>query len=738
LAIAMSASVQRYRFRIAAWLAFCACMPVHAAAPNAAFDAAIDDAVARYHLPGIAVGVIENGNVVYVRTAGELVAGSGAPITPDSLFKIASNSKAMTSSVLARLVDAGKLKWDDPVVKHLPQFRMHDPWVTQNMQVRDLLVHNSGLPQGGGDLMLWPEPNAFTRVDIIHGLGYIKPAYGFRSGYAYDNLLYVVAGEVAAAAGGASYEELVHREIFQPLGLSRCRVGAFDRTQVGDVAQPHMHRDGRNVVIRGDDAIVPAITSAAAGGIRCSLGDMLTWARNWLAPTDEQLAWLSPAQRRIAWTPVTPMPIAQRRRDWDRTHSYAYALGWRVADVDGTWTVSHTGTLMGMYSVMTLLPDSKSGFVVLMNGEADEARTVLNEVLVKHFTDPGRVGSVADYAARIASEPRSQQAKKAPDTSARKPATGKALSAQLGRYRDPWFGEVSICGRDGVVRFSAAKSPMMKGQVMRVGRRYLVDWDDESVDAEAWLNFVDANANAATALKMAKVDPAADFSFDYEDLAFERIGDCVATVAPDLHGADLVDIASLVPDIALDIRYASDKNFVGAPIDGYHAPKCYLLRPAAEALQQVESALRERHLRLKLFDCYRPARAVRHFVRWAEDLDDQRTKSNYYPNLDKSELLGDYIAPVSGHSRGATADLTLLQCDADDRNCLPLDMGTDFDFFDTRANTDSTQVTATQRDNRELLLAAMKQQGFKNYPYEWWHFTLDPEPSKAIFDVPVQ
>ena len=137
-----------------------------------------------------------------------------------------------------------------------------------------------------------------------------------------------------------------------------------------------------------------------------------------------------------------------------------------MADVDGTWTVSHTGTLMGMYSVMTLLPDKKSGFVVLMNGEADEARTVLNEVLVKHFTDPGHAGSVADYATRIASEPRSTQAKQAPDTSARKPATATVLSARLGRYRDPWFGEVSICARDGDVRFSAAKSPLMKGQVM--------------------------------------------------------------------------------------------------------------------------------------------------------------------------------------------------------------------------------------------------------------------------------
>jgi D-alanyl-D-alanine dipeptidase len=203
--------------------------------------------------------------------------------------------------------------------------------------------------------------------------------------------------------------------------------------------------------------------------------------------------------------------------------------------------------------------------------------------------------------------------------------------------------------------------------------------------------------------------------------------------------AGLVDIATLVPDIALEIRYAGSDNFVGAPVDGYLAPKCLLLEPAAEALQRVEAELRTQHLRLKLFDCYRPARAVRHFVHWAEDLADQRTKPHYYPHLDKRVLLGDYIAPVSGHSRGATLDLTLLKCDDAGAHCQPLDMGTDFDFFDPRANTESPDITPMQRANRERLRAAMAGQGFRNYPLEWWHYTLVPEPTPGLpYDVPVQ
>lgn len=201
----------------------------------------------------------------------------------------------------------------------------------------------------------------------------------------------------------------------------------------------------------------------------------------------------------------------------------------------------------------------------------------------------------------------------------------------------------------------------------------------------------------------------------------------------------LIDIATLVPDIALEIRYAGSNNFVGAPVDGYLAPRCLLLRPVAQALQRVESSLREQHLRLKIFDCYRPARAVRHFVRWASDFGDQSTKPRYYPNLDKRMLLGDYIAPVSGHSRGATLDLTLLQCDQRDDHCEPLDMGTDFDFFDPRAHTDSPDVTPVQRANRERLRTAMARQGFRNYPLEWWHYTLVPESAPhPLYDVPVQ
>lgn len=219
-------------------------------------------------------------------------------------------------------------------------------------------------------------------------------------------------------------------------------------------------------------------------------------------------------------------------------------------------------------------------------------------------------------------------------------------------------------------------------------------------------------------------------------------GRIAATGTPHVYAATpesigMVDIGQLVPDIDLDIRYAGPHNFTGRPVDGYGAAKCYLLRPAAEALRNAELELRQQGLRLRVFDCYRPARAVRQFVRWAADPDDQSTRAEYYPALAKAALVPGYISDRSGHSRGATVDLTLLRCG--EGGCRPLDMGTAFDFFDPRANTDHPGIGADQRESRTRLRDTMARHGFENYPMEWWHYTfrLEPPP-EAFHDMPIR
>lgn len=199
----------------------------------------------------------------------------------------------------------------------------------------------------------------------------------------------------------------------------------------------------------------------------------------------------------------------------------------------------------------------------------------------------------------------------------------------------------------------------------------------------------------------------------------------------------LIDVQSVVPEIRLDIRYASENNFTGQQVAGYLAAKCYLHKPVAEALSRVEQSLNDSGHALVIYDCYRPTIAVDEFMRWAKDIGDTSSKAQYYPNLDKSTLVPDYIAEKSGHSKGATVDLGLLDCRAN--HCVALDMGTPFDFFGEQANTDFPKLTDNQRQNRNKLLAAMKEQGFENYPMEWWHFTwkAGPLPDMA-YDFPIQ
>lgn len=196
-----------------------------------------------------------------------------------------------------------------------------------------------------------------------------------------------------------------------------------------------------------------------------------------------------------------------------------------------------------------------------------------------------------------------------------------------------------------------------------------------------------------------------------------------------------VDARAAIPDLVVDMRYAGSENFVGRPIDGYAAPVCILSRPAADALAKAQAQLAPFGLGLKVFDCYRPARAVAAFARWARDPADQARKADYYPNVDKSRLfeLG-YIAEKSGHSRGSTVDLTIV----DLRTGAELDMGSPWDLFDTRSWPSEPTLAPGPRANRMLLQTVMTANGFRPLKEEWWHFTLRNEPFPATyFDFPV-
>jgi len=217
---------------------------------------------------------------------------------------------------------------------------------------------------------------------------------------------------------------------------------------------------------------------------------------------------------------------------------------------------------------------------------------------------------------------------------------------------------------------------------------------------------------------------------------------------------DFVYLRDVDPSIQQDMRYAGPHNFTGAPVPGYGAAECVLVRQAAEALKKVQAALKPKKLSLRVYDCYRPTQAVDSFVAWAKAPPDPAAKATWYPRLDKAALFPDYIATRSGHSRGATLDVTVTPIGAadpppDGESCIApqaahapdgsLAMGTTFDCFDIKANTDAPGLTSIEIENRALLGAAMKAQGFANYPFEWWHYTHQPEPyPDTYFDFPIR
>jgi D-alanyl-D-alanine dipeptidase len=198
-----------------------------------------------------------------------------------------------------------------------------------------------------------------------------------------------------------------------------------------------------------------------------------------------------------------------------------------------------------------------------------------------------------------------------------------------------------------------------------------------------------------------------------------------------------VYLSDIIPDITIDLRYYTTNNFIGTPIDGYLAPKCIVTKDASIAIKNVQDELKTYGLCLKILDTYRPQQAVDHFVRWANDYADTLKKAEYYPNVKKNELIPDYIASKSGHSRGSTVDLTIISLNSN--NTVQIDMGGIFDYFGEVSWVNNMNITPTQRAHRMLLQTLMIKHGFRPYSKEWWHFTLQDEPfPNTYFNFPVK
>lgn len=496
------------------------------------FSKSIDQLVKKtmqaYSVPGVAVGVIKAGKIIHLKGYGVTSIKNNQAVDGNTIFKIASNSKAFTAAALAILVDEGKLAWQDKVVSYLPEFKMYDNWVTEQFNIRDLLTHRSGLRIGAGDLMLWPEPTLFSRQDIIKNLKFLKPVSSFRDEYAYDNLLYIVAGEVVHAISGMEWENFIAQKIFKPLKMRRCFSGGIDVEKVNNLASPHAIVAEQLTLLTKNEINNSTSLMAPAGGIKCSAGALLKWISFFLSDNQQKIPLLiSQQQKNILWQPVTRLPLSEERKKLDKTHFRGYGLGWRVSDYYGHWRISHTGSLAGMMSQIIMLPDSKTGIVILTNQQSSKARKSLARGILQRLLNLPQTDWVEYYQHKenqAKNRHRSQLSHKVkrPHPQQVPIADSDIENSLLGVYNDPWFGEISLAREKQNIIFRSQKSPGMVGKVFYHKKyQWWVKWDDRSFEADAWLYFT--KTKQSVKLSMKAISANTDFSFDFQDLNFTKV-----------------------------------------------------------------------------------------------------------------------------------------------------------------------------------------------------------------------
>jgi CubicO group peptidase (beta-lactamase class C family) len=488
-------------------------------------DKLVNRTLTAFNVPGIAVAIIKDGKVVLAEGYGVKSIDTKEKVDANTLFGIASNSKAFTSAALAMLVDEGKIKWDDKVVKYLPDFKMYNDYVTQEFTIRDLLTHRSGLGLGAGDLMIWPDGSDFTAQDIIVNLQYLKPVSAFRTKYDYDNLLYIVAGEVIHVVSGQSWGDFIEQRIMQPLQMNNSAASFVRLKDSSNIIVPHVPIDGKlKVIKRYQNQLFDA-----AAGIYSSVNDLSKWAimqmNNGKYGTDNKQLF-SEKQHDEMWQLQTIIPTKTRAPY--NTHFNGYGLGWFLSDVKGYKQVTHTGGLEGIVTQTTYIPELQLGIIVLTNQQSGAAFNAITNTIKDSYlgiTSDDYVTTYSDQMkAHAASADKVTEDVWATVAKNKKEKIKVDYKAILGTYRDNWFGEVVISEKKGRVFFTSKRSSQLKGEVFFYKKgNYVVKWDNAYFHADAHLLFETNDAEIVSGLKMNAISELTDFSYDFQDLEFKKV-----------------------------------------------------------------------------------------------------------------------------------------------------------------------------------------------------------------------
>ncbi|MGV7208119.1 serine hydrolase [Oxalobacteraceae bacterium A2-2] len=499
--------------------------PAAAAVPAFNLDADVNQALKAFGVPGMAIAIVKDGKVLAAKGYGVRRLGQPAPVDGKTLFEVASNSKAFTAAALAMLVDEGKIAWDDPVTKHLPDFQMYDSYVTGVMTVRDLLTHRSGLGLGAGDLLWWPS-TIFSTDEIIARLRYVKPATSFRNSYAYDNLLYIVAGKIVAKYAGQPWGAAIRERILAPLGMNGTVTSVAEMTAGSNYAAPHSKVGEQVTVVKP----MPVPNAVGAVGINTNAEDMARWMALLLngGVKEDGSRLLSAAQSRELWTEQTPMKISEPKPALaaTRPNFMGYGLGFQLRDYRGRKLAMHGGALQGFYSRVVMVPEEKLGIAILTNAENGPAMTALQWRILDHYLKVAPSDWIRLYAEQEAADHQEELARQGKEGAARAAASQPSLplAAYEGEYSDPWYGTATIRSEGGKQVFAFSRTPDLEGELEHFQHdTFIVRWKERNFNADAYVTFALNPDGSIERMKMAPVSKETDFSYDFADLLFTPV-----------------------------------------------------------------------------------------------------------------------------------------------------------------------------------------------------------------------
>jgi len=437
-------------------------------------DVRIGQIQEEWPVPGLAVAIVKDGETVLARGYGSRKLGGVEPVDEHTLFAIASNTKAFTAAALTMLAEEDALDLDDPVRSHLPYFRLYNPFVSQEMRIRDLLCHRSGLGTFSGDL-LWYGTD-YSAEEVVRRARHLEPAGPFRASYGYSNLMFIAAGEVVAAGAGVPWGEFVETRILDPLGMSRSVTSITALSAMENVATPHKNTTRGVIPIEwyNWDAM------AAAGGIISSVSDMAKWMRLLLAEGDwrgENL--LSRESIREMWTVHTPRRVSSAsRRSRPSIHFRGYGLGFNLNDDRGRLVVSHGGGYDGMFSRLVLVPEENLGVVVLTNSMTPVSTAIANVVLDAYLGGESRnwsremLGNWRSGRERFeARQDRFQRGK----VEGTRPSL--SLEGYTGRYGGPMYGDATVTEEDGGLVLRLLPNPDLVADLTHLHHdTFLLQW----------------------------------------------------------------------------------------------------------------------------------------------------------------------------------------------------------------------------------------------------------------------